>query len=74
MTTISQEEENHVRMSMLLSGIGTRAVKVLFDSEFDPKCLNVSMKRAYNELKNLRNNRIINQSQWNLLLYYHGRY
>ncbi|CAC5415938.1 unnamed protein product [Mytilus coruscus] len=72
MTTISQEEENYVRMSLLLSGICTRAVRALFDSEFDPKCLNASIKRAYNELKNLRDNRIINQSQWNLLFHSRG--
>ncbi|CAG2215042.1 unnamed protein product [Mytilus edulis] len=36
MTSISTEEENYVRMSLLLTGISPRAVRVLFDSEFHP--------------------------------------
>lgn len=53
MTTISQEEENYVRISLLLSGISQRAVRALFDSEFDPSCLAASIKKAYNKLKKL---------------------
>ncbi|CAC5422234.1 unnamed protein product [Mytilus coruscus] len=67
MTTISQEEENYVRMSLLLYGITPRAVRALFNSEIDPSCLVASIKKAYNKLKDLKKKRIINQSQWNLL-------
>ncbi|XP_071135771.1 uncharacterized protein [Mytilus edulis] len=65
--TISEEEENYVRMCLLLTGISPRAVRVLFDSEFHPSCLSASIKKDYNTLKDLNKKRIINQSQWNLL-------
>ncbi|CAC5379507.1 unnamed protein product [Mytilus coruscus] len=73
MTTISQEEENFARMSLLLSGISHRAVRKLFDSEFDPSCLDASIKNEYIKLKDLKIKRIINQSQWNLLFPYKGQ-
>ncbi|CAC5414087.1 unnamed protein product [Mytilus coruscus] len=64
---LSQEEENYVRMSLLLTGISPRAARALFDREFAPKFLDSSLKREYNILKDLQKKRIINQSQWNLL-------
>ncbi|CAC5386111.1 unnamed protein product [Mytilus coruscus] len=66
-TTISKEEENYVRISLLLSGISQRAVRVLFDSEFHPSCLNASIKKKPNKLNDLKQKKIINQSQWDLL-------
>ncbi|CAG2211097.1 unnamed protein product [Mytilus edulis] len=35
----SLEEENYLRMSLLLTGISPRAVRVLFDHEFAPECV-----------------------------------
>ncbi|XP_063404219.1 uncharacterized protein LOC134687690 [Mytilus trossulus] len=67
MTTICQEEENYVRMSLLLSGISPRAVRVLFDREYAPSCLAASIKKETNKLKDLKQKRVINQSQWDLL-------
>ncbi|XP_052083725.1 E3 ubiquitin-protein ligase DZIP3-like [Mytilus californianus] len=64
---LTQEEENYVRMSLLLTGISPRAARVLFDSEFAPACLNSSLKKDYNKLRDLQKKRIINQQQWNLL-------
>ncbi|CAC5399298.1 Putative ankyrin repeat protein L93 [Mytilus coruscus] len=64
---LSQQEENYVRMSLLLTGISPRAVRALFDREFAPSCLDSSLKKEYNKLKDLQKKRIINQSQWNLL-------
>ncbi|CAG2217418.1 unnamed protein product [Mytilus edulis] len=54
MTSISTEEENYVRMSLLLTGISPRAVRVLFDSEFHPSCLDSTLKKAYNKLIDLK--------------------
>ncbi|CAC5388469.1 unnamed protein product [Mytilus coruscus] len=64
---LSQEEENYVRMSLLLTGISPRAARALFDHEFAPLCLDSSLKKEYNKLRDLKQNRVINQSQWNLL-------
>lgn len=73
MTTISQEEENYVRLSLLLSGISPDAVRKLFDKEFDPTCLKTTVKKNYNKLKNLQGKRTINQSQWDLLFPFDGK-
>ncbi|XP_071166797.1 uncharacterized protein [Mytilus edulis] len=65
---LTQEEENYVRMSLLLTGISPRAVRALFDQEFAPACLDSSMKKEYNKLKDLQKKRIISQTQMNLLI------
>ncbi|XP_063404394.1 uncharacterized protein LOC134687865 [Mytilus trossulus] len=67
MPTISQEEENYARMSLLLSGISLRGVRVLFDSEFHPTCLGASLRKAYKKLNDLKRKRVISQTQWDLL-------
>lgn len=67
MASLSQEEENFVRLNLLLTGISPRAVRTLFDSEFAPICLHATLKKEFNKLKDLQKKRVINQSQWNLL-------
>lgn len=64
---LSLEEENYVRMSLLLTGISPRGVRGLFDSEFAPASLGTSLKKETNKLIKLKEERRINQSQWNLL-------
>lgn len=73
-STISQEEENYVRISLLLSKICLRAVRALFDKEFHPSCLDATLKKAYNKLLKLKKSKVINTAEWNLLFPYHGRY
>ncbi|CAC5379504.1 unnamed protein product [Mytilus coruscus] len=73
MTTISKEEENNVRLYLLLSRISPRAVRAVFDREFNPACLNVSIHKSRIKLEQLRQKSIINQSQWNLLFPSNGR-
>ncbi|VDH95726.1 Hypothetical predicted protein [Mytilus galloprovincialis] len=67
MASLSIEEENYVRMSLLLTGISPRAARTFFDSEFAPKCLKASLKKEYSKLLDLKKEHRINQSQWNLL-------
>ncbi|CAG2190097.1 unnamed protein product [Mytilus edulis] len=66
---LSQEEENYVRMALLLTGISPRAVRVMFDKEFPPASLSftVNDKNTKKKLNELRGKRVINQAQWNLL-------
>lgn len=66
-TTISQEQENYVRMGLLLSGNASRAVRIVFNRSFDPTKLDATMKEEYNKLKDLLKKRIITKSQWILL-------
>lgn len=65
--SLSNKEENYVRMSLLLSGISPRGVRALFDREFAPICLYASLKKEFNKLNELKRKHIISQSQWNLL-------
>ncbi|CAC5362248.1 unnamed protein product [Mytilus coruscus] len=67
MAFISQEEENYVRLSLLLTGISPRAARNYFDSEFAPACLYTSLKKEYNKLIGMKKKRTINQLQWDLL-------
>ncbi|CAC5362213.1 unnamed protein product [Mytilus coruscus] len=67
MASLSQVEENYVRMSLLLTGISPRAARVLFDHEFHPSRLYSSLKKAYNKLMDLKKKHVINELQWNLL-------
>ncbi|XP_052106905.1 uncharacterized protein LOC127739284 isoform X2 [Mytilus californianus] len=67
MGSLSVEEENYVRMSLLLTGISPRAARTFFDSEFAPACLDATIKKEYNKLLDLKKKHRINQSQWNHL-------
>ncbi|CAC5398581.1 unnamed protein product [Mytilus coruscus] len=62
---LSPEEENYVRMALLLTGISPPAVRVLFDKEFPPASLSSSInttttKATLNYLKRKK-------AQWDLL-------
>lgn len=67
MSTITEEEENYVRMSLLLYGISQCAARTFFDNEFAPSCLYKTFKSEIDQLNRLKSDRIINKSQWNLL-------
>ncbi|XP_076072691.1 uncharacterized protein LOC143044521 [Mytilus galloprovincialis] len=64
---VSEEEENYLRMHLLMTGISSRAVRVLFDKEFSPVCLDATIKKEAGKLIDLKNKRIINRAQWELL-------
>ncbi|CAC5419076.1 unnamed protein product [Mytilus coruscus] len=66
MSTITEEEENYARMSLLLSGVSQRAARVFFDSVFHPSCLDRSIKGASFKLGKLKY-KTINLYQWDLL-------
>lgn len=63
---ISQEEDQYVRLALLLTGTSPRAVRVLFDKEFPPISLNSSINTSKNKakLKDLKSKKIINKAQW----------
>lgn len=74
MSHVSEEEENYLRMNLLLTGISPRAVRVLFDKEFHPSCLEASIKQDMGKLLDLKKKRVINTPQWNLLCPRSGMY
>lgn len=67
MTSLSIEEENYVRMGLLITGVSPRAARALFDTEFHPSRLDGSLKKEYNMLFDMKKKRVINQNQWNML-------
>ncbi|VDI08418.1 Hypothetical predicted protein [Mytilus galloprovincialis] len=64
---VSEEEENYLRIHLLMTGIASRAVRVLFDKEFHPSSLHATIKKEHGKLLDLRMKRVINEAQWNLL-------
>lgn len=62
---VSEEVENYLRLHLLLNDISPKAVRILFDKEFDPSCLHTTIKREYN---NLNSRRLLNAEQKKLLL------
>ena len=71
---VSEEEENYLRMHLLMTGISSRAVRVLFDKEFSPVCLDATIKKETGKLIDLKNRRIITGAQWKLLFPRVGMY
>lgn len=63
---ISEEVENYLRMS-LLNRISPRAVRVLFDKELNPSCLETLITRNKGKLSDLKNKRFISAANWTLL-------
>ncbi|CAC5401594.1 unnamed protein product [Mytilus coruscus] len=56
---LAQEEENYVRIALLLTGISPRAVRVLFDKEFPQASLSITVndknkKKKLNDLRGLK--------------------
>lgn len=65
---VSQEETNYIRISHLLFRVAPPAVRVKFDTEFDPDILQNTLDRERNGvLGTLKRKRIINQAQWDKL-------
>ncbi|XP_052081266.1 uncharacterized protein LOC127719294 [Mytilus californianus] len=64
---VSEEEENYLRMHLLVTGISQRAVRILFDKEFHPSRLEATIKKGYVTLYDLKTKHVINAAQWNLL-------
>ena len=65
--TKSRYESNHKKILMLMLQVSPRAVRVQFDKEFDPVCLQGTLKSQQSRLLDLKTKKNIAQSQWNLL-------
>lgn len=67
MAPILEEEEKYVRLSLLLKGVATRAVRTYFDRLFPPTYISSTLNTNYNTLDDLKFKRVLTQTQWNLL-------
>ncbi|CAG2239363.1 unnamed protein product [Mytilus edulis] len=73
-TSQAEEEENYIRLALLLKGVSPKAVRTFFDKELPPTYLPSTLNKNYNTLYDLYLKRILNQTQWNLLLPKNGMY
>jgi hypothetical protein len=71
--TISRCESNYIKIAMVVLRISSRAVRVQFDKEFHPNCLQGTLKSEKGRLLDLKTERRITQPQWNLLFPRTGR-
>ncbi|CAG2238023.1 unnamed protein product [Mytilus edulis] len=66
-TEIPSEESNYIKISLLILKISQRAVRLKFDTEFHPDCLQETLNRSNGKLRELQRINRINQHQWTLL-------
>lgn len=74
MAPMSEEEENYIRLILLLKGVQPKAVRYFFDKEFPPSCLLSELSANYTTLYGLKRNRVLSQAQWNLLFPSNGMF
>ncbi|CAG2226977.1 unnamed protein product [Mytilus edulis] len=66
-TSISAEETYYLRIANLLLKVAPTAVRVKFDKEFCPSGLHTVLNQNKAKIQGLKQKRILNQKQWNLL-------
>ncbi|CAC5418977.1 unnamed protein product [Mytilus coruscus] len=66
-TEIPSEESNYIKTSLLILNISQRVVRLKFDIEFHPDCLQETLNRSSGKLRYLLRKNRINQHQWTLL-------
>ena len=71
--TTSKHESNYIKIAMVVLRVSSRAVRVQFDKEFDPVCLQKTLKNEESRLSDLQMKKRITQPQWNLLFPTKGR-
>lgn len=72
-SVITLEEENYLRIVILIIKVAKRAVRVIFDKEFHPLALQNEIRSNHRVLMNLKTKRIINHGQWKLLFPTEGK-
>ena len=72
---LNTEEENYIRLFMLVLTPGTKAVRVLFDKEFPPAHLGTQLSGPLkSKLAVLKSRKVINTLQWDILFPTTGKY
>ncbi|XP_052082660.1 uncharacterized protein LOC127720221 [Mytilus californianus] len=67
MTSIPESVSNYIKIALLVLRISQRAVRVKFDFELHPKCLQKTLNKHGVKLKDLLQKNRISQDQWGLL-------
>ena len=71
--TTSRYESNYIKIAMVVLRVSPRAVRVQFDKEFYPVCLQRTLKSELGRLLDLQKKKRISQPQWNVLFPRKGR-
>jgi hypothetical protein len=72
--TTSRHESNYIKIAMVVIRVSPHAVRVQFDNEFDPKCLQTTLNNSkLGCLTDLKKKKRITQPQWDLLFPITGR-
>ena len=71
--TTSRHESNYIKIAMVVLRVSSHAVRVQFDKEFDPVCLQRTLRSERGRLSELQTKKRITQPQWNLLFPRTGR-
>lgn len=67
MESISDQEKHYIIVQLILTGISPIVVREIFDREFHPVCLKSSLSKDRKKIQQLKKERVMNQSQMNLL-------
>jgi hypothetical protein len=71
--TTSSYESNYIKIAMVVLRVSPQAVRVQFDKEFHPVCLQRTLKSELGRLLELQKEKRITQPQWNVLFPRTGR-
>jgi hypothetical protein len=71
--TTSRYESNYIKIAMVVLRVSPRAVRVQFDKEFHPNCLEGTVNSKKDRLLDLKMKKRITQPQLNLLFPGTGR-
>ena len=71
--TTSRCESNYIKIAMVVLRVSPRAVRVQFNKEFNPDCLQRTLRSEWGRLTGLKTDKRITQAQWNLLFPRTGR-
>ena len=72
--TTSRHESNYIKIAMVVLRVSPRAVRVQFDNNFDPKCLQTTLNNSkWGCLTDLKEKKRITKPQWELLFPTTGR-
>lgn len=74
MAPLSVEEDNYIRLLLLLIDVCPRAVRSYFDKEFPPDKLYSRFNTNYNTFLSLKSHKILNQDQWERLFPRNGMF
>jgi hypothetical protein len=69
----SRYESNYIKIAMVVLRVSPRAVRVQFDKEFHPDCLQRTLRSEWGCLSELKTKKRITKPQWNLLFPRTGR-